>query len=156
MWIFAQTIKSIVNIKRLILLAVAFVFMAMVGTSVYLIVNYERIFIDPTIPAKPVVYTQSISPNGKYTCVVNQNPPTETSTYNYQFTIRDNATSAELKGKTFTLVTDSVPAGKLEFDWLDDELNVSNLNYHPRYTFATVKIANGEQTWTDLTKRQAR
>jgi hypothetical protein len=139
--------------KRVILLAAGLAFIATVGTGLYVIANYERLFNDSTIPTRPVIYSESVSPDGKYRCVVKQYPPSQTSTYNYQFTIQDNATHADLKGGSFTRGTDSVPTGKLEFDWFADGLRVSDLNYHPREPFATAKIDNGAQHWTDLMRR---
>ncbi len=136
-----------------ILLGVALVLIVMVGAAIYLVANYERIFIDPTIPTKPVVYTQSVSTDDKYKCVVKQYPPTSNSTYNYQFTLRNNASDSELEGRGLMRSTDSIRTGKLQFEWSSNELKVTDLDYSPPFTFAIAKIENGEQHWTDLSRK---
>src|SRR5438045_3371588 len=100
-----------------ILLGVALVLIVIVGAAIYLVANYERIFIDPAIPTKPVAYTQSVSPDGKYKCAVKQYPPTSNSTYNYQFTLRNNASDSELAGKSLMRSTDSARTDELKFEW---------------------------------------
>jgi hypothetical protein len=136
-----------------ILLGVALVLIVIVGVAIYLVANYERIFIDPAIPTKPVAYTHSVSPDGKYKCAVKQYPPTSTSTYNYQFTLRNNASDSELEGKSLMRSTDSARTGELKFEWSSNELKVTDVSYSPPFIFATAKIENGEQHWTDLSRK---
>lgn len=135
------------------LLVAVLVPVLIIGGAVFLVANYQRIFIDPTIPTKPVAYTQSESPYGKYKCVVTQYPPSRGSTYNYLFTIKDRATDSELKGKPFMHATDSVPSGALRFEWSGDELIVTEVNSSQPYIVANAKIDKGEQHWASSTSR---
>ena len=136
-----------------ILLGVALVLIVIVGAAIYLVLNYERIFMDPAIPTKPVPYTQSVSPDGKYKCAVKQYPPISNSTYNYEFTLRNNASDSELEGKSLMWSTDSARTGELKFEWSSNDLKVTDVSYSPPFIFAIAKIENGEQHWTDLSRK---
>jgi hypothetical protein len=97
---------------------------------------------------QPRFYVVSDSPDGKYRCVVTQQPPSRGSEHNYLFTMIDNQTGSYLKGEPFTRGTDSVPSGDLKFEWSGNELKISDMGYSPQNTFASARIENGEQQWT--------
>ena len=98
----------------------------------------------------PVVRATSVSPDGKYRCVVIERSPRQPdySPYLYTITLRYTQTGSDLNGQAFTDDNDSVAYREINFRWSENLVEVSEGPEMNVNQIAAGNFAGDVQQWS--------
>jgi len=128
------------------LIAIAAIALAIVSAGI-LYFNLDQ---DEVTWNDPVVRATSVSPDGKYRCVVIERSPRQPdySPYLYTITLRYTQTGSDLSGQAFTDDNDSAAYREINFRWSEHLVEVSEGSDINPKKIATGKFAGDVQQWS--------